>query len=90
MYDNMSKAIQLKFNGDVPLRNSCTQLMLKERNFSFKKSRKFVVNRNAQWLINERENRCKNYCPVKKLGYKFLYLDESGADENLYPSAGYS
>ena len=34
-------------------------------------------------------NRCKDYCTVKKLGYKFLYLDESGADENLYPSAGY-
>ena len=63
--------------------------MLRERNFSFKKARKFWMDRNAIWLIDERVWRCKDYITIKKIGFKFLYLDESAANENLYLSHGY-
>jgi hypothetical protein len=64
--------------------------MLKKRDYTFKKARKHWVDRNEQWLINERFWRSKDYVTIKKLGYKYLYLDESAANENLFPSHGYS
>ena len=48
------------------------------------------MNRNDSWLINERLWRAKDYATIKKMGNKFLYLDESGANENLCPLKGYS
>jgi len=64
--------------------------MLRERNYSFKKSRKFWVERNSSWLLDDRVWRSKDYVTIKKMGYKFIYIDESGANKNLYPSSGYS
>ena len=64
--------------------------MLGERNYSFKKSIRFFVNRNKSGLLDDRVWRCKDYCLIQKLGFKFLYLDESAASENLFPSHCYS
>ena len=57
--------------------------MLRERNYSLKKSLKLWVERNGSWLLDERVWWCKDYVTIKKMGYKFIYIDESGANENL-------
>jgi len=64
--------------------------MLRERNYSLKKSLKLWVERNGSWLLDERVWWSKDNDTIKKMGLKFIYIDKSDANENLYPSSGYS
>jgi hypothetical protein len=64
--------------------------MLEEIDYTRKKSTKHWKDRDSKWLVDERVWRCKDYVTIKKLKYKFLYLDESAANENNFPRYGYS
>ena len=64
--------------------------MLKKRKLTFKKASKHWKEKNKEELIEDRFHRCIDYVTIKSKGYKFIYIDESFANESIYPSYGYS
>ena len=66
------------------------QSVLKKINFSHKRAKLVITQRNLQRILNERAEKSKIMVQYLKEQFDFVYIDETAIDERLHVFSGYS
>ena len=87
----MKKYLEDKFQMEnFNVCNSTIRNMLKSLKITRKRSKVFKIEINSQKLIEQRKESADQFVKYLNSGFKFVYIDETSFNTNLYPLYGYS